>query len=109
MAGVKGRSGGARPNTGGARHGAGRKPKPIVHVDDKPASSGGDDPLKLLMDIAFGRIEVSPLQVRAAVAAVQYTHAKVGEGGKKERKQAEAHKVVSKFQPGVAPKLVAVK
>lgn len=32
MAGVKGRSGGSRPNTGGARPGAGRKPVVIAPV-----------------------------------------------------------------------------
>mgnify|MGYP001416140539 CR=1 FL=1 len=33
MAGVKGRSGGSRPNTGGARKGAGRKPAEPVLID----------------------------------------------------------------------------
>jgi hypothetical protein len=36
MAGVKGRSGGSRPNTGGARVGAGRKPNPISSKQPVP-------------------------------------------------------------------------
>lgn len=80
MAGAKGRSGGSRPNTGGARPGAGRKPRP----KPSPALIEGDDTLKLLQDVAFGRVEATALQVRAAIAAVQYTHSKKGEGGKKD-------------------------
>jgi phage terminase small subunit len=105
MAGVKGRSGGARPNTGGARPGAGRPkketPPPI------PVESEGKDMLTLLQDIALGKIEVTNIQLRAAVAAVQYTHAKIGEGGKKERKQEEAKKVAGRFSAAEPPRLVA--
>lgn len=90
MAGVKGKSGGPRENSGGARPGAGRKPKPkvapvIVDVTDR-------DMLALLQDVALGRIESTTLQVRAAIAAVQYTHTKRSDGGKKEDKQAAAEK-----------------
>ena len=106
MAGVKGRSGGPRPNSGGARPGAGRKPKekptpppPPVHEEQ--------DMLSLLQAIALGHVEATPIQVRAAIAAVQYTHAKVGEGGKKEQKQADAEKVASRFASAAPPKLVA--
>lgn len=91
MSGVKGRSGGARPNTGGARPGAGRKPKPRqepVLVEPK----SGDDALQLLLDIAFGRIDANAQQVRAAVAAVQYTHTKRHDGGKKEEAAEKARK-----------------
>lgn len=63
--------------------------------------------LALLQDIALGKIEATPIQVRAAIAAVQYTHAKVGEGGKKEKKQAEAEKVAGRFAPATPPRLVA--
>lgn len=100
MAGVKGKSGGARPNSGGARPGAGRKaaPKaPTVPVD-------GADTLKLLQDIAFGRIEASTIQVRAAIAAVQYTHTKKGDGGKKEEIADKAKRVgAGKFGAAPAP------
>lgn len=95
MAGVKGRSGGARP-------GAGRKPKP----PPVPVRVEGEDTLKLLQDIAFGRIDATPLQVRAAIAAVQYTHAKVGGGGKKEARDEGAKRVAQgKFAPAATPRL----
>lgn len=97
MAGVKGRSGGARPNSGGARPGAGRKPKPRP---PEPApvvieSSGDDNMLTLLQDVALGRKVATPLQVRAAIAAVQYTHTKRGDGGKKEEAQKNAGKAAA--------------
>lgn len=65
------------------------------------------DMLTLLQKIALGHIEATPIQVRAAVAAVQYTHAKVGEGGKKQKKQEEAHKVAGRFASAAPPRLVA--
>lgn len=94
MAGVTGRSGGPRANSGGAREnsggvrpGAGRKPKPPVPVEGAPAAES-PDMLRFLQDVALGRIDASPTQVRAAVAAVQYTHTKRHDGGKKDE-QAE--------------------
>lgn len=108
MSGVKGK-GGVKGKSGGARAGAGRKPKPEQREMPILIESAEDDALKLLHDIAFGRIDATSTQLRAAIAAVQYTHAKVGEGGKKERKQADAHKVAGKFRPSAPPKLVAVK
>lgn len=91
MAGIKGKSGGARVNSGGARTGAGRKPKPkteLVVIDEC-------DMLKLLQDVALGRTEASTIQVRAAIAAVQYTHVKKSDGGKKDEKQAAAEKAAT--------------
>lgn len=130
MAGVKGRSGGARPNTGGARPGSGPKPKPkppvipavepikVPTAAEVAAAAAGtelpkaedlntSDTLKLLQDIAFGRIEVNPIQLRAAIAAVQYTHTKTHDGGKKEMQQKEAEEISGKFARNKAPKLVA--
>lgn len=63
--------------------------------------------LSLLQQVALGHIESSPLQVRAAIAAVQYTHAKMAEGGKKEQRQADAQKVAGRFAAAAPPKLVA--
>lgn len=104
MAGVKGRSGGPRPNSGGARPNSGPKPKPPPEVPLIPPT----DMLTLLQDIALGRIpDATAIQVRAAIAAVQYTHAKVGEGGKKDQKNEAAGKVASKFGASPPPKLVA--
>lgn len=104
MAGVKGRSGGPRPNSGGARPGAGRKPKP----KPEPVPQGDKDMLQLLQDVALGRTEATALQVRAAIAAVQYTHAKKGEGGKKDARQEAAEKVAGRFTAAAPPKLAAV-
>lgn len=106
MAGVKGKSGGARKNAGGARPGAGRKPKEApVSI---PIETEGRDMLQLLQDVALGRIEASTIQVRAAIAAVQYTHTKKGDGGKMEEKQEAAKKAgAGKFAAAAPPKLVA--
>lgn len=95
MAGVKGRSGGSRPN-------AGRKAAP----KEKPTEIKGRDMLQMLQDVALGFVEATPLQVRAAIAAVQYTHAKRGEGGKKDDDAAKAKKAAGKFSTSAPPKLV---
>ena len=129
MAGRKGRSGGPRKNSGGARPGAGRKRKiPLPAAASQPQSSvevhleqqghGGalkrsqsvpvpmeqKDMLQLLQDVALGRTEASALQVRAAIAAVQYTHPKFGDGGKKEAAEEAAKKAsAGRFSRGIAP------
>jgi hypothetical protein len=131
MAGVKGKSGGARANAGGKRAGAGRKPKEAapesangdahsVSIEMEPQPHGGAlkrskaetqeiaerDMLTLLQDIALGRVEASNNQVRAAIAAVQYTHRKKGEGGKKEEDAARATAAgAGKFGVRQAPRL----
>lgn len=63
--------------------------------------------LRFLQDVALGRIEANATQVRAAVAAVQYTHTKRHDGGKKDE-QAERAKKVSggKFAAAAPPRLV---
>jgi len=104
MAGVKGRSGGARP-------GAGRKPVPATIVPDEVAAVVPGEPLDprpTLEQIALGRLEVSPQQFKALLALLPYVHAKKGEGGKKEQKQAQAEKVASRFAPVSPPKQAAV-
>lgn len=105
MAGVKGKSGGARPNTGGARTGAGRKPKP----KPEPVRVPDADMLTLLQQVALGYVDATPTQVRAAIAAVQYTHVKKGDGGKKEEIADRAKQAgTGKFKAAPAPlKLVA--
>lgn len=116
MAGVKGKSGGARPgtggampNSGGARSGAGRKKKSASNNPTvaKVETVEQRDMLSLLQDIALGVVEASSTQVRAAVAAVQYTHVKKGDGGKKEELADKAKKVAGgKFAASAPPKLV---
>lgn len=105
MAGVKGRSGGPRANAGGARPGAGRKKKepPAPLPETIPAS---DDPMAFLIDV-MNNPEAEPrARIDAAKALLPYTHAKIGEGGKKDQK-AEAAKKASggKFAATAPPKL----
>lgn len=93
MAGVKGKSGGARP-------GAGRKKK-------EPAPAAFADPLDFLREVWQGNIDASATQVRAAQAALPFLHQKLGESGKKEKRNEAAKGVASRFAPAAAPKLVA--
>lgn len=107
MAGTKGKSGGARensggarPNSGGARPGAGRPRKSKAD----PVPQGDVDMLQLLQNVALGKTEATMLQVRAAIAAVQYTHTKRGDGGKKEEQAAKAQKAMTgRFAPRPPP------
>lgn len=130
MAGVQGKSGGPRPNSGGARPGAGRKPKAAAEksanaaVETKLESQarGGAlkrkkavpveiepcDMLTLLQRIALGQVDASAGQIRAAIAAVQYTHTKKGDGGKKDEEAEKAKKAgAGKFAPTAPPRLAA--
>lgn len=110
MAGVKGKSGGARPNTGGARPnsggarpGAGRPRKPLP----PPFKIEPCDMLTLLQKVALGVVEATPLQVRAAIAAVQYTHAKKADSCKKEAADNPAKKAAAgRFAPRTGPTVV---
>lgn len=112
MAGVKGRSGGARPNSGPKP-----KPKPKAAPVAKSTRPGGDavmadgelprDPLEFLLDVMQGRHTVDPMQVRAAIAAAQYKHHKSGDGGKKDAQNEAAKKVAGRFSASAPPKLVA--
>lgn len=96
MAGMPGRSGGARP-------GAGRKPKPT-------AVSDGRDPLEFLLDVMQGKIDARPEQLKAAIAATQYVHNKRGEGGKRDEAKRDAERAAGgKFAAAAPPKLTAVK
>lgn len=80
----------------------------LKRTRSEPVQVGERDMLELLQDIALGRIESTPLQVRAAIAAVQYTHAKKGEGGKKDER-AEAAKIAGRKFGSTPPPLRAVK
>ena len=103
MAGVKGRSGGPRKNSGGARPGAGRKPKakPVESAKQPPVTLPPDpevaimdskkrEPLEFL-ELVLNMPE-APLKdrIRAAIAAAQYRHTKRGDGGKKEEAAGKA-------------------
>lgn len=95
MAGVKGKSGGARNNAGRKKKEAPPPAPPVV--------IGNCDMLQMLQDVALGRVDATALQVRAAIAAVQYTHTKKADGGKKEELADKAQKAASKFTQTAAP------
>ena len=102
---------GAPGKSGGKRAGAGRKPAPKLPPVPVDVPEDKRDTLKLLQDIAFGIIDATPIQVRAAVAAVQYTHTKRHDGGKRDEQQDAAKKAASgRFSASAAPlKLVGRK
>lgn len=106
MAGVKGRSGGPRPNSGGPREGAGAKPKETVFAPP----SDGMSPLEFLLWAQNQELVPLDLRIRAATAAAPYKHQKLGEGGKKD-KEGDAAKDAAKgrFAPLTPPRLVASK
>ena len=104
MAGAKGRSGGARP-------GAGRKPKPPTTIAPETAGAVDGqpfDPRPTLELVALGHMEVSPAQLKALTALLPYVHSKKGEGGKKDQRADAAKKAnVGRFTPAAPPRLVA--
>lgn len=99
MSGQPGRSGGARP-------GAGRKPKPKPEEAQLPATEG-QDPLDFLLSVQNDPAASAALRVRAAIAAAQYVHTKRHDGGKKEAAADAASKAArGKFAARTAPKLI---
>ena len=97
MAGVKGRSGGARP-------GAGRKPKPVVPI----VLPDAETPLAFLLSVMNDNAADPALRVKAATSAAQYLHTRKQDGGKKDE-QIEAAKRVAAGKFGASappPKLV---
>jgi len=112
MAGVKGKSGGPRPNSGGKREGAGRRAKPATVLPKDLAATktedGVFDPRPTLELVAQGLLEVSVAQQKALTALLPYVHTKRGEGGKKEQRQEAAQKVAGRFSASAPPKLAAV-
>lgn len=116
MAGVKGKSGGPRKNSGGARPGAGRKPraKPAESANPQPLRESQpaplpvtDEPLTFLLAVQNSALVDIKTRVRAAIAAAQYKHLKKGDGGIKDERQDAAKKAGGgKFGPRKAPTLV---
>jgi phage terminase small subunit len=98
---------GAKGKSGGVRKGAGRKPSAKPAAETKPIPMGDRDMLEVLQDVALGKIEATALQVRAAIAAVQYTHIKKHDGGIKDGKNDKAKKAIGgKFTHSAPPRLV---
>ena len=96
MAGVPGRSGGARP-------GAGRKPKEPTIMQ---LAATYDDPEKFLRAVMNDAKTDAKIRVDAAKALMPYVHAKKGEGGKKEEAADRAKRAgAGKFAPSVPPPL----
>lgn len=115
MAGVKGRSGGPRPNSGGKRPGAGRKPKAVPNSPNDGQADKAEgakspavpavpdqDPLDFLLTVQNSPNAPLKDRIRAAVAAAQYKHKKTGDGGKREEDAAKAGKA-AKGKYGVRP------
>ena len=101
MAGVKGKS-------GGARAGAGRKKKPAVEIAPEVAKVvPGEplDPLPTLELVALGHMEVSPQQLKALTALLPYVHAKKGAASGKP--EAPAKPAASKYGVRQGPRLAA--
>ena len=71
MSGVKGRSGGPRPNSGGARPGAGRPRTPVVTLEIGIFS----DPLLWLLALMSDARQDLRLRAEAARALMPYFHA----------------------------------
>lgn len=96
MAGVKGRSGGARP-------GAGRKPKPENAGASHVAATPGATPLDVLTQMMNDPEVPVALRIKAAQAAAPFMHQKKGEGGKKEEAADRAKTAASKFRASAPP------
>lgn len=76
--------------------------------DVKAALLHADPKSFLLAAMNDGELEPR-LRIDAAKALMPFTHAKLGEGGKKDQKQADAEKVASRFSAAAPPALKAVK
>ena len=110
MAGVKGRSGGPRANSGGARPGSG--PKPRKPRKTKAAAYQTDDPDEFLK--AAMRDPAVDFKDRMAAALALKKASKSGAAiGKKEQQQQAAQDIVQRdLSPSPAPsrpRLVSVK
>lgn len=90
---------------GGARPGAGRKPKP--KAEPVLGEVAADTPLAFLEGVMRDTKADDALRVKAAIAAAQYRHPKVSDMGKKEAKQRASKEVAAtRFQAGTPPRLV---
>ena len=105
MAGVKGRSGGARPNSG-------PKPKEPQKLDI-PVPVGEalahKDP-KLFLLALMNDLEADvKLRADAAKALMPFMHTKLGEGGKKDQQQDAAKRVAGGKFAAAAPPLKLIR
>ena len=112
MAGVKGRSGGARP-------GAGRKPRQPVLIEtsqDKKSddtvevilAGDGKDPMQFLEDLMANPTLDAKLRLEAAKILMPFKHVRKGDVGKKAERQESAQKVAGGKFAAAAPPLRVV-
>lgn len=95
MAGVKGKSGGARPGAGG-------KPKPPALLSVKAVPNG--DPLAFLVAVMNDTTATCRLRLEAAKTLMPFIHAKKTEGGKKDTAQNAAKTAgAGRFKPSAPP------
>lgn len=66
-------------------------------------------PLDFLEAVMRGQIDANPTQVRSAIAAAQYRHKKLHDGGTKDEQQRKANEAAGKFGAPAPPKLAVVK
>ena len=114
MAGVKGRSGGARPGAGrpkkakpdqSAQMAAAFVESMKVAAADVQAEHG--TPLAFLLAVMRGDVIPAPEQLKAAIAAAPFVHLKQGEGGKKDQRADKAKQASQgKFASAAPPRLV---
>jgi phage terminase small subunit len=109
MAGVKGKSGGARPGTGGARPGAGRKPKPPPEMSKATTAGSDQDPKQFLLNVMNDDLADPRLRMDAAKALLPFVHQKLGEGGKKDERLNSAKRAGAGKFSAAAPPLRLVK
>ena len=105
MAGKPGRSGGARP-------GAGRKPKGVAYIAPEIAKVVAGQPLDprpTIELIALGHMEVSPQQFKALMGLMPYTNAKKGESKADEAAAKQKAAAAGKFAVRQGPRLVSSK
>ena len=111
MAGVKGRSGGARPNSGPKPRGPQPLPAPVVRKTPEPepqaVASEGVSPLEFLLAVMRDPAVDGKLRLDAAKTAAQYCHLKKGDGGIKDETAEKAKKAgAGKFGAAAPPKLI---
>lgn len=99
----KGR-GGPRANSGGARPGAGRKPKA-----PEPVATTAADPKAFLLALMQDVTADQRVRMDAAKSLMPFCHSKIGEGGKKDERQKAAHAAAAgKYAASTPPKLKLV-
>ncbi|WP_412479903.1 hypothetical protein [Azonexus sp. IMCC34839] len=119
MAGVKGRS-------GGARNGAGRKPRQPILIEESPGreeripngdgidgqenpvevilAGDGKDPMQFLEDVMANPTMDAKFRIEAAKILMPFKHVRKGDVGKKTERQASAQKAAGgKFAASAPP------